>query len=98
MNEKAQDRPVSEGGRCILYTHFGFRFVNRGKLDETFARLMKRLASLGGFFAPASALLDFLREHAEWNPSIIGLISSAWKCDDNGWLQFSLASVLSLLL
>jgi hypothetical protein len=70
LNEKAQDRLVSEGGCCILYTHFGFRFVNRGKLDEVFARLMKRLASLGGFFAPASALLDFLRGRAEWKPSI----------------------------
>jgi hypothetical protein len=70
MNEKAQDRLVSEGGCCILYTHFGFRFVNRGKLDGAFARLMKRLATLEVFLHRRRPLLDFLRSRVGWKPSI----------------------------
>jgi hypothetical protein len=68
--ERAQDRLASEGGCCILYTHFGFGYVKDGKLDADFARLMKRLAALGGYVAPASALLDVLRTRPGWKGRI----------------------------
>jgi hypothetical protein len=70
MTEEKQDQLAAESGCCILYTHFGFRFVNQGRIDERFIRIMKRLASLGGYFAPASVLLDFLRTRETWKPRI----------------------------
>lgn len=60
LNEKNQDRVEEEGGACIMYTHFGHGFVEGGKLDPTFLRLMKRLGAKNGWFIPVSELLDHL--------------------------------------
>ena len=70
VDEAAQDRLAAEGGGCVLYTHFGFGYVRDGKLDPDFVRLMKRLASLGGYVAPASDFLDGLRARPAWKEQI----------------------------
>ncbi len=54
------ERLASEGGACIMYTHFGKGFFTSGKLAERFVEVMERLAKLGGWFVPVSTLLDFL--------------------------------------
>jgi hypothetical protein len=59
--EEEQDRLEAEGGACIMYAHFGHRFVERGRLKPRFDALMKRLAAKNGWFAPVSVLLDHLR-------------------------------------
>ena len=63
LSEENQDRLVSEGGACIMYTHFGKNFWQDGKLNPRFEVLMKRLAGLGGWFVPVGTLLDFLASH-----------------------------------
>ena len=60
LTEKHQDQLEAEGGACIMYTHFAFGFMREGRIDLRFRFLMERLAKKGGWFAPASALLDHL--------------------------------------
>jgi hypothetical protein len=60
LSEREQDRLEEERGACIMYTHFGHGFVQGGKLDPTFKRLMTRLATKKGWFVPVSVLLDDL--------------------------------------
>ncbi len=62
LAEKNQDQLASEGGACIMYTHFAKGFFKDGRLDARFERLMKRLAGMGGWFVPVSTLLDYLSE------------------------------------
>lgn len=62
LSEANQDRLASEGGACIMYTHFGHGFVRDGELDPEFRRLMTRLSRMDGWFVPVSTLLDHLRE------------------------------------
>jgi hypothetical protein len=60
IREANQDRLAASGGACIMYTHFGHWYVDNGKLDPDFARLMKRLAGMNGWFVPVYQLLDHL--------------------------------------
>jgi hypothetical protein len=57
-----QDRLEEEGGASIMYTHFGHGYVQKGKLNPEFRRLMERLARKNGWFVPASTLLDLLKQ------------------------------------
>ena len=66
ISEANQDRLLEEGGACIAYTHFGNGFWRDSRLDPEFARLMRRLANLPGWFVPASRLLDYLGEVRGW--------------------------------
>jgi len=58
--EENQDRLEAEGGACIMYTHFGHGYVDNGKLDARFVRLMERLGKKNGWFVPVTKLLDYL--------------------------------------
>jgi hypothetical protein len=66
MSDANQDSLVADGGACIAYTHFALGFVENGKLNARFEAGMRRLADLGGWFVPASELLDYLREQPGW--------------------------------
>jgi hypothetical protein len=43
LSERNQDRLEAEGGACITYTHFAYRFTENGKLNRRFRELMQRL-------------------------------------------------------
>jgi len=60
LSEPNQDRLESEGGACIMYTHFGKGFCEDGKVKTEFRRLMQRLSEKNGWFVPVSTLLDYL--------------------------------------
>lgn len=60
--EREQDRLEEEGGACIMYTHFGHGFMDAGRLNTEFVRLMRRLAAKGGWFVPVGTLLEHLRQ------------------------------------
>ncbi len=62
ISEPNQRRLLREKGCCIVYTHFGKGFVERGKLNAEWKQLMRKLAQNNGWFVPASELLDFLLE------------------------------------
>ena len=62
VSEPNQDRLEQDGGACIMYAHFGHGFVKNGKLDPRFRSLMTRLSKKNGWFVPAAALLNFLRQ------------------------------------
>jgi hypothetical protein len=62
LAEPEQDRLEEEGGACLMYAHFGHRFVDEtGRLHPEFKRLMMRLAGKKGWFVPAGTLLEYLR-------------------------------------
>ena len=60
LSEPNQDRLEAEGGACIMYTHFAYRFTENGALDRRFHDLMARLSKKNGWFVPVSTLLDYL--------------------------------------
>lgn len=62
ISEARQDRLETEGGACIMYTHFGFSFFKDGRLDSRFKALMERLSNKNGWFVPVSTLLDYLKQ------------------------------------
>jgi len=56
------DRLVSEGGACIMYTHFAAGFYKDGRLNPQFQNSMEYLSRKNGWFVPVSVLLDYLAE------------------------------------
>jgi hypothetical protein len=60
LSEPALERLAAERGACIMYTHFAAGFAPHGELDPRFVRTMRRLASLNGWFVPATTILDHL--------------------------------------
>jgi hypothetical protein len=52
------------GSLCIAYVHFAYGFVQDGKINAEFRKRMEFIASLNGWFAPASQVLDHLRQGA----------------------------------
>jgi hypothetical protein len=57
ISEANQDRLAGERGACILYAHLGITFY---PFTAEFVRLIKRLSTLGGWFVPASTMLDWI--------------------------------------
>jgi hypothetical protein len=60
VNIHSIDKLRRENGWAIVSTHLGKGFYRNSKLDPEFQRSMDYLASLPGWFVPASQLLDFI--------------------------------------
>jgi len=60
ISEENQDRLESEGGACIMYTHFANGFCRNGEIDPRFKYLMGRLSQKSGWFVPVSKLLNHI--------------------------------------
>lgn len=54
------DKLVEQRGTSIIYTHFGYDFVDRrtNTLSEYFITQMTRVSQLNGWFVPVSTILD----------------------------------------
>lgn len=63
ISEEQQDRLERDGGCCIIYTHLakGFFDATHG-VHKEFQHLMQTLSRRNGWFAPASIVLDYLKE------------------------------------
>lgn len=61
LAEANQARLESEGGICIVATHFGKGFTKDGRLNERTEVLLRQLAARSGWFVPVGTLLDWLR-------------------------------------
>jgi hypothetical protein len=84
LDEPSQDRLLAEGGACIVYTHFAYKFLDGTQLRPDFVRLMTRLASLDGWFVPASQILDHLRSQprTEVTPLYLERLQLGWLADN----------------
>ncbi len=60
LSEANQDRLMSEGGACIMYTHLAAGFSVSGRLNTRFKFLMERLSKMNGWFVPVCTLLDYI--------------------------------------
>lgn len=73
------DQLHREHGVCILSTHLGKGFVREGKIDPRVEEVLRHLASLPGWFAPAAEVLEHLLEH---HPEQTRMpLVRAWKLD-----------------
>lgn len=61
VNPASINKLRKENGWAIVSTHLGKGFYWKGKLNPEFKRSMEYLASLNGWFVPASELLDHLQ-------------------------------------
>jgi hypothetical protein len=83
------DRLVEEGGLSIAYVHFGSNFVSEGRLNPEFRSRLEYIAGRGGWFVPASTMLDHLaggRTVAESviSPATLRGLEFAWLRDRLG--------------
>lgn len=61
------DRLEQEGGVCLVYTHLGAGSFNvPGGANPRFEARLEDVASRNGWFAPASDILDHLRQQDGW--------------------------------
>ncbi len=86
LSEANQERLEGEGGACIVYTHFAYKFVRDEVLDSNFVRLMTALSRRNGWFVPASTILDHLKEQPGWTgePTALALqkLQLRWFVDN----------------
>jgi hypothetical protein len=68
---KRLERLEDTGGLCIAYAHFAYEFVENGTVNAEFRKRLEFLATLNGWFAPASQVLDYLRQGAANSQRII---------------------------
>ncbi len=89
VSEDNQDRLESAGGACIMYTHFGLGFWEKGRLDGRFRTVMERLSRKNGWFVPVATLLDYLL--AQKGDSAV--ITSGERCRlERKWLWHKIRS------
>lgn len=60
LSDGNQERLESEGGICLLSTHFGKGFVRGGRVEDRTRRILSGMARRDGWFAPVSEILDHL--------------------------------------
>lgn len=84
--EENQDILAMNGGACIMYTHFGAGFVERGRLNTRFKYLMERIGRMNGWFVPVRTLMDFILQ-ARGRHVITSLERSALQ---RRWLWYKL--------
>ena len=85
ISKKKLDQLESEGGACIVYTHFASGFINeKGEIDPLFKELIVDLASRQGWFVPCGVLLDYiLKENPRENVKYYYLfkLNFVWDLD-----------------
>ena len=65
ISDENQDQLETEGGACIMYTHFADGFCKNGELSEKFKKQITRLSKKNGWFVPVSTILDYLKTKNE---------------------------------
>jgi len=60
ISPESQERLERDGGCCLVYTHLGKRFADDVRAGGEWQRRMRMLSQRGGWFAPASEILEFL--------------------------------------
>lgn len=68
VNRASLETLIDQGGVCILSTHLGKGFCRNGVLDPKFEDTMKYIALQGGWYAPASIILDALKDSCQDSP------------------------------
>jgi hypothetical protein len=60
-----------EGGVCLVYSHLGSGSFNKGQtVDPRFEERIRELSAHNGWFAPASEILDYLRQQPSWTGAL----------------------------
>lgn len=79
------DRLEKSEGACIVYTHFGKGFVEKGEVIRPVRERLEDLSQRGGWFVPVSKLLDFLESTRDGSPDLSSAqrnrLELGWICD-----------------
>jgi hypothetical protein len=75
LQPRRQQRLETDGGVCIVATHFGKGFSRDGRPHPETERLLRLLAARKGWFPPVGELLDWLRSYRETD----GLPVDEWR-------------------
>jgi len=62
LSKENLDLLEKQNGLCIIYTHFGNKFVANGKLKESFKDVIDDLSKRNGWFVPANNIFKYLQE------------------------------------
>ena len=68
VNQRSLEKLIDEGGICLLSTHLGKGFCIDGSLDPRFRETMEYIAAQGGWYAPASTVLDAIKSSCQEGP------------------------------
>jgi len=91
LRPENQDRLESEGGVCIVATHFGKGFCRDGNPHPETQRLLRSLAARNGWFPPVGDLLDWLRARRASD----GLPADEWRRMQWRWARDTAARRLT---
>lgn len=83
LDSEGQTRLESQGGVCIVTTHFGKGFVRKGEVRPEVRRVVEELGRRPGWFVPAGTLLDWLREQRSGEE----LPPVEWKRMQRQWIR-----------
>jgi hypothetical protein len=64
LTRDSVDRLRAEGGVCIVSTHLGKGFARNGRVDPQVTDTLRYIATLPGWFAPVSEILEHFRAAA----------------------------------
>jgi hypothetical protein len=71
LNPEHLERLEREGGVCLVYAHLGSGSFNKGQsVDPRFEERIRQLSARNGWFAPASEILDYLRQQPSWTGAL----------------------------
>ncbi len=68
VNQGKLEKLIAERGICLLSTHLGKGFYMGGTLNARFKKTMEYIADAGGWYVPASTLLDHINNYCQQEP------------------------------
>lgn len=82
----------TDKGICIISTHLGKGYVNKGKIHPDVRSTLEHLAGLNGWFVPVSEILEFLLQNKSTGEiSRLGQLGLEWRhLVDHARTRFSL--------
>ena len=82
LRPEAVARLRASGSACIVYTHFASGFVDaQGEVLPLVRERLEHVASLDGFFAPTSAVLDHLKSQQTEGLAYVRPSTGRWLLD-----------------
>jgi hypothetical protein len=80
IHPRQQERLQSDGGFCIVATHFGKDFVRHGAVNPVTRARLEELSERPGWFPTTGQLLDWLRARREASPESAGFLPAPeWR-------------------
>lgn len=92
VSRKNIEQLSNDKGICIISTHLGKGYVNKGRINTDVRSTLEHLAGLNGWFVPVSEILEFLLHNKSTGQiSRLGQLGLEWRhLVDHARTRFSL--------